>query len=113
VFFDKRPEAKARSRRRRRTFLLSYVVAMAVATIVLRRRGYGIGGDTLVRCRQGHLYTTIWVPGASVKALRLGWWRFQWCPVGRHWSLVNPVRAADLSEEERIAAHEHKDVRIP
>ena len=98
-------------RRKRRFAVL--VAVTAAATVALRRRGYGIGGATIVRCRSGHLYTTIWIPLASLKALRLGWWRLQWCPVGRHWSLVSPVRAADLSEDERRAAAEQRDLPIP
>jgi hypothetical protein len=49
----------------------------------------------------------------SVKALRLVWWRVQRCPVGRHWTIVTPVRDAELSAEERRLAHERKDVRLP
>jgi hypothetical protein len=26
-----------------------------------------------VRCRRGHLFTAIWIPGISFKAVRLGW----------------------------------------
>lgn len=44
--------------------------------------------DALVRCSAGHLFTTIWVPLGSLKALRLGWKRYQYCPVGRHWTTV-------------------------
>ena len=29
------------------------------------------GRNVVVRCRQGHLFTTIWIPGGSLKALRL------------------------------------------
>ena len=72
-----------------------------------------MGGNTVVRCREGHLFTTIWIPGASLKALRLGWGRLQYCPVGRHWGIVTPVRAADLTEAERQEAAEHHDIRIP
>ena len=36
-------------------------------------RGYPIGCKLIVRCRAGHLFTAIWVPSASVKALQLGW----------------------------------------
>lgn len=91
------------------------VVALTfiVWTLVARRRGYKVGGRTIVRCRQGHLFTTLWVPGASIKAVRLGWLRFQYCPVGRHWTLVAPVKEADLTEEERRAAAEQRDVRVP
>ena len=80
---------------------------------MLRMRGYGIAGDVVVRCRRGHLYTTIWVPGASLKSVRLGWWRLQRCPVGGHWSLVTPVRQSVLTEDERRTADENRDIRIP
>jgi hypothetical protein len=72
-----------------------------------------VGGNVIVRCREGHLFTTIWIPGASVKALRLGRWRYQRCPVGNHWSLVTPVRESELTEEERELAHSHRDIRLP
>jgi hypothetical protein len=39
--------------------------------------------------------------------------RVQRCPVGKHWSLLVPVREADLTEEGRQFAREHRDVRIP
>jgi len=80
---------------------------------VARRRGFLLGANTVVRCRSGHLFTTLWIPGASLKAVRLGWWRFQRCPVGVHWSLVTPAKASDLTEEERELASQHRDVRIP
>ncbi len=89
------------------------VAVLVVGTVVGRRRGYGFGGNTIVRCRNGHLFTTIWVPGASLKSVRLGWWRFQRCPVGGHWTLVTPVREANLSDEDRETAAEHRDIRIP
>jgi hypothetical protein len=89
------------------------VAFYVVATIIARRLGYNMGGNVVVRCRKGHLFTTIWVPGASVKAVRLGWARFQRCPVGKHWSLVTPVRPSDLTDEERRVAAENRDVRIP
>jgi hypothetical protein len=57
------------------------------------------------------LFTTIWVPGASFKSIRLGWMRVQYCPVGRHWSFVVPVRTEDLTE--RAEADANRDVRIP
>ena len=99
------------SRRRKR--LLLTVAFYAVATLVARRRGYNFGPNLVVRCREGHLFTTIWIPGASFKSIRLGWWRLQRCPVGRHWTLVSPVREADLTEEERQFAAEARDVRVP
>lgn len=79
----------------------------------MRLRGYRIGGNVVVRCRQGHLFTTIWLPGASLKSLKLGLWRYQWCPVGHRLSLVTPVRESDLSEEEKRIARQTTDIRIP
>jgi hypothetical protein len=99
------------SRRKRR---LAFVVALyAVATLFARSRGYRFGPNLVVRCRRGHLFTTIWIPGISVKSIRLGWWRLQRCPVGPHWSIVAPVREADLTEEERQLAGERRDTRVP
>jgi hypothetical protein len=94
--------------------IAAIVAVLVVGTITARRRGYsGIGGNTIVRCRRGHLFTTIWVPGASVKALRLGWWRFQYCPVGKHWTLVRPVNETTLSDEQKRAAGHARDIRMP
>jgi hypothetical protein len=106
-------EAKQVSKRGRSSRLLAVAAVYVVGTIVARRRGYNMGGNVVVRCRKGHLFTTIWIPGASVKALRLGWVRLQRCPVGRHWSFVIPVKESRLSEQERREAHEHHDVRVP
>jgi hypothetical protein len=89
-------------------------VLLVVVTLVARRRGYsGMGGDTIVRCRKGHLFTTLWIPGASFKSVRLGMSRYQHCPVGKHWSVVTPVKDSDLTEEDRRIAAEHHDIHIP
>lgn len=95
--------------------LLLLVVALLVASSrYMRRKGYsGVGGETIVRCRDGHLFTTIWVPGASFKSVRLGWMRYQHCPVGNHWTFVVPVSEAELTEAEKRFAAEHHDVNIP
>lgn len=93
--------------------LVVVLVFLAGGTLAARRRGYNMGGDVVVRCRGGHLFTTIWVPGASLKAVRLGWVRLQHCPVGNHWTIVSPVRDSDLTDEERQIAGEHRDIRIP
>ena len=100
---------------RRRTFriVLAVLVAYVVGTIAARRQGYSVGGNTPVRCSDGHVFTTIWIPGASLKSIRLGWKRLQWCPIGGHWSLVTPQRDADLTEDERVSAERNHDLRIP
>jgi hypothetical protein len=105
-------EQKTKSKRRMRIGLLA-VASLALELAVLRRRGYGLGGRVIVRCRAGHLFTTIWLPAASLKSLRLGLWRVQRCPVGHHWSLVTPVSAASLSEAELSAARQQRDLPIP
>jgi hypothetical protein len=97
---------------------IAAAVALVVAVAVLgkriaRRQGYEIGADTIVRCSKGHLFTTIWVAGVSLKAVRLGTARYQHCPVGHHWAIVRPVRVDELTDEDRRIAAEHHDVRIP
>jgi hypothetical protein len=76
-------------------------------------RRYRLGRNAVVRCRQGHLFTTIWIPLASFKAVRLGPWRLQWCPVGRHVTLVRLVNLDTLTPEEVEQAGHSRDVRIP
>jgi hypothetical protein len=71
--------------------------------------------DTPVRCSAGHLFTTIWVPLGSLKAVRLGWTRYEYCPVGHHWARVTRLEdddPASTEEEFKEAALVH-DVRIP
>jgi hypothetical protein len=104
---------RPRDGHRRRSGALIAVAAVLAEVVMLRLRGYRIGGNVVVRCQRGHLFTTIWIPGASLKSLRLGWWRYQHCPVGNHWSIVTPVKIADLTEEEKRIAGEHKDIRLP
>jgi hypothetical protein len=89
------------------------IVIVGAGTLLGRALGYNLGGGTFVRCRAGHLFTTVWIPGVKLKALDLGLARVQRCPVGRHWSLVVPVRATDLSEDEKSVAREHHDTWIP
>jgi len=101
-------------RRRRRVALVLAVGATVLeAAVVASRRGSLFHLDTVVRCRRGHLFTTLWVPGGSLKAIRLGWWRFQRCPAGHHWGWVTPARVSDLSQEDRALAARHHDVAIP
>ena len=86
---------------------------IAASWLVARARGYKLGPNTIVRCRAGHLFTTVWIPGVKLKALDLGFARIQRCPVGHHWTLVKPVREADLTDEEREFAAAHHDIWIP
>jgi hypothetical protein len=99
--------------RRKRRLAATIVGIYAIGTVVARWRGYRFGTALVVRCRRGHVFTTIWIPGISFKSLRLGWWRFQRCPVGEHWSIATPMKDENLTESERRAAAEHRDIRIP
>jgi hypothetical protein len=85
----------------------------AEAVFLRRRSGKLLGLRTIVRCQRGHLFTTTWIPGASVKALRLGPWRVQRCPVGKHWSIVRPVRPEELGDAERAEARAVRDTLLP
>ena len=88
--------------------------AIVALTVAGRRRGYsGMGRDTVVRCRAGHLFTTIWIPGVSLKAVRMAGRRYQHCPVGHHWSVVVPVPDGELTEDQRLEAAKHHDAHIP
>lgn len=79
-----------------------------------RRAGHsGVGGNTIVRCTKGHLFTTIWAPGISFKSIRLGMTRLQHRPVGHHWAIVTPVKESELTGEERQIASGHHDIRMP
>lgn len=100
------------------------IVAVVVAVLAVgllavtfvagsRARGAPLAGNVIVRCRRGHLFTTLWIPGASLTAIRLGRTRYQRCPVGRHWSIVTPVREGDLSPDERSQAGQTHDTPLP
>jgi hypothetical protein len=89
------------------------VLIGAGGVLLGRLFGYKLGPNTVVRCRQGHLFTTSWIPGVKLKAIDLGVARLQHCPIGRHWTLVVPVRDSDLTDEEREFARAHHDIRIP
>jgi hypothetical protein len=90
------------------------IAALAAFWIVARALGYRLGWNTVVRCRRGHLFTTVWIPGVKLKALDLGIARVQRCPVGGgHWTLVTPVRESALGTRDRRRARAHRDTRIP
>lgn len=92
---------------------LAIVIGLIVYVMRLRKQGYSFGENTIVRCSKGHLFTTIWLPGGSLKAVRLGKARFQHCPVGKHWALVHLVKKSDLSSKEIKQAAKYHDSRIP
>lgn len=101
------------ARRRKAVAAIALSGLGAELAVLSRRRGYVLGTNTVVRCRSGHLFTTIWIPGVSLKSIRLGWWRYQKCPVGNHWALVTPAKVSELTKEELQRAAQHHDVHIP
>ena len=70
--------------------------AIAAEATFLRRGGYSVGLKTAVRCHDGHLFTTIWIPEASLKAMS-----------------VRPVKDSELTDEIQWTARRHHDVSIP
>ena len=68
--------------------------------------GYGVGRNSSSAPGRGHVTTTGSL-ARSLKAIGLGLWRIQWCPVGRHddWSAWSSRR--DLTESERAFAARH------
>ena len=69
--------------------------------------------DRPVRCKDGHLFTTIWVPIGSLKAIRWFNQRYQYCPAGHHWTWVTPINVATASEVELAQAAAVHDIPIP
>lgn len=107
-------EARPKRARHRGPISLGAAILLVLELVVLaRRRGRILAADTVVRCKDGHLFTTLWIPGASVKSLRLGWWRLQRCPVGRHWTAVTPAQVSDLTDDEKRTAAKYRDIRVP
>lgn len=68
---------------------------------------------SIVRCRDGHLFETPYLPAMSFKAVRLGPERFQRCPVGRHWVMVTRVPEEELTAAEVADARRHRTSPIP
>jgi hypothetical protein len=104
---------RRRSRGKRRLLWFLGIASFIAEPLAMKLRGYPVGGKLIVRCREGHAFTTFWFPGISVKALRLGWWRYQRCPVGGHWALVTPVRESELTDDERREARSRSDIPLP
>jgi hypothetical protein len=102
------------------TQILIYALAVVVLAMVAvrvgrmsRSRGYRFGRDVIVRCRDGHLFVTTWIPMMSVKAIRLGLVRIQRCPVGNHVTAVRLMRDEDLTPAELREASRHHDSGVP
>lgn len=95
--------------RRKLTIWMAIVAGVIIAGRLNMFRRF----DRSVRCRDGHLFTTIWIPGASLKAVRLGRRRMQRCPVGGHWTIVVPLDPQTASAADLQAAAATHDLRVP
>jgi hypothetical protein len=101
--------------------VLAVVIGAGVVLVIAvmgdhadNRHGHSsAGGETVVRCSHGHLFTTRWVVGSSLKAVRLGDRRYQRCPVCARGRIVVPVPDAELTEEDRRTAAEQHDTPLP
>ncbi len=67
----------------------------------------------IVECEQGGLFSTIWVPFVSLKAVRLGSKRLQRCPIHKKWEKVHRVETSTLSADALANARVVTDSRIP
>jgi hypothetical protein len=102
------------------TQIVIYALALVLFALVAvraarmsRQQGYRFGRDVVVRCRDGHLFTTTWIPMMSLKAIRLGLVRYQYCPVGDHSTTVRLMRDEDLTPAEHLEASRHHDNGVP
>ena len=102
------------------TQILIYALALVIFTGAVlqvarmsRRQGYRFGRDVIVRCRDGHLFMTTWIPMVSFKAVRLGLVRLQYCPVGNHLTAVRLMRDDELTPAEHLEASRHHDSGVP
>ena len=102
------------------TQLLIYLLALVIVVVVAVRarrvsqvQGYRFGRDVIVRCRDGHLFVTTWIPMVSFKAIRFGLVRVQYCPVGDHVTAVRLMRDEELTPAERLEASRHHDNGVP
>jgi hypothetical protein len=89
------------------------VVVWTLLRTTNRQKGSVAPPTVIVRCRQGHVFTTVWVPFVTFKAIRVGILRIQYCPVGDHVTVVVPVNPSSLSEAERRFAEDHRDSLVP
>jgi hypothetical protein len=68
---------------------------------------------TIVRCSQGALFSTVWAPLISFKAIRLGSVRVQRCPVHHKWQRVSRVDPSTLTSDQVKAAEQIHDTNVP
>jgi hypothetical protein len=90
--------------------VVAAIIAFGAGAVIAGRRSRAQLGRTPARCRQGHLFTTVWGVKGAHRASDFGWMRIQRCPVGGHLTLVYPVDESTLTREEKKLAKEIVDV---
>ena len=82
--------------------IVAVSVVFIALNLIIRKKGYSVPGKTVVRCSKGHIFKTVWIEGGSLKAVRLGpLTRYQYCPVGKHWAIIHPVKDGDLTSKDK------------
>jgi len=98
-------------------FLLPFLILLCAALFIpfamMYKHREGSQYESAVECSSGHIYTSIWIPAVSFKAVRLGRKRFQRCPVGSHWAMTVRIPDESLTQEQRTQAALNRDLRIP
>ncbi len=84
-------------------------IAFAAGAVIAHRKGFKRDGEVIARCRDGHLFTTIWVGEFSWHKLDLGWAKIQRCPVDGRLTIVRAVEPGQLTTEEKKAAKQVVD----
>ncbi|WP_051939476.1 hypothetical protein [Phaeacidiphilus oryzae] len=67
----------------------------------------------VMRCPDGHLFETPFLPMVSLKAVRTPGGRYQRCPVDGRWRLMDLQITSELSPEQRAEARRHRTTPIP
>jgi hypothetical protein len=90
--------------------VVAAVLAFGAGAIIARRKTRAHLGRTAARCRQGHLFTTIWGVKGAHRVTDFGWMRLQRCPVDGRLTLVYPVDESTLTREEKKLAKQVQDI---
>ena len=80
-----------------------WVVLVLVRFVIAKRRAAPRGHPPIVRCSKGHVFTTVWIPGGSFKAVR---WLdpIPALPGRQAWNIGQTHQRRRLSDEERQSA---------
>lgn len=67
----------------------------------------GIIGDRILRCSDGHLFTSgqVW---RLFESVHFGTKRLMRCPVDGKWRMASDVRSKDLTEAELLEARNYR-----